>query len=151
MTYLLDTDTTILMMRGLKIQSPSNQKQRERQARGHKILRQCRKQAQGDHVVALSAISVAELEYGACKANDPIRERQTMRLVLAPFQALDFDAQHAAASYGEIRAMLEANGALIGPNDMLIAAHALSIGATLITNNTAEFKRVKGLVVRNWS
>ncbi len=56
----------------------------------------------------------------------------------------------AADAYGSIRADLELRGQLIGSNDMLIAAHALSLGATLITNNVSEFERVTGLRIENW-
>ena len=62
---------------------------------------------------------------------------------------LDF-TEAAARSYGEIRADLERKGTLIGPLDLLIAAHARSLGATLITLNAREFKRVKGLQVQAW-
>jgi len=56
----------------------------------------------------------------------------------------------AAATYGRLRAQLEVGGTPIGPNDMLMAAHALSRGLTVLTDNTAEFGRVKGLKVENW-
>ena len=139
------------MMRGLKTKSPRSDRQRERRDRGRKIFKQCQRQSKAGHVIALSAITVAELEYGACKADIPDIERKTMSQVLTPFQTVDFDARKASACYGEVRTTLEAAGALIGPNDLLIAAHALAMGATLVTNNTAEFRRVKGLTVRNWS
>ena len=57
----------------------------------------------------------------------------------------------AALHYAEIRADLKKRGALIGANDLLIAAHARSLGLTLVTNNTAEFGRVKGLKIENWT
>jgi tRNA(fMet)-specific endonuclease VapC len=68
---------------------------------------------------------------------------------LALFQLADFDLA-AAIHYAEIRAALEAKGTPIGPLDLLIAAQARSLGATLVTANIREFKRVKGLKVRAW-
>jgi len=56
----------------------------------------------------------------------------------------------ADSEYGDIRAALETNGTPIGPNDLLIAAHARSLGAVLVTANTGEFERVPGLQVENW-
>ena len=64
-------------------------------------------------------------------------------------ECLDFDLL-AAATYGRVRQQLEAGGTPIGPNDMLIAAHALSRGLCVVTDNVAEFGRVKGLRVENW-
>ncbi|MDP2810701.1 MAG: PIN domain-containing protein, partial [Rhodocyclaceae bacterium] len=64
-------------------------------------------------------------------------------------RVLPFD-DAAADAYGSIRADLERRGELIGSNDLLIAAHALSLGATLVTNNLGEFQRVAGLQVENW-
>ena len=82
---------------------------------------------------------------------DQLRSRA--RASLEPFDednvALDFDLA-AAAAYGRVRARLEASGTPIGPNDMLIAAHALSRRLTVVTDNTAEFRRVKSLKITNW-
>jgi tRNA(fMet)-specific endonuclease VapC len=61
-----------------------------------------------------------------------------------------FDSE-AARSYGEVRADLEKRGKIIGPLDLLIAAHALSLGVILVTNNTSEFTRVKNLSVEDWT
>lgn len=69
--------------------------------------------------------------------------------LLDEIECLDFDLR-AAATYGRVRQQLEAAGTPIGPNDMLIAAHALSRGLSLVTDNVAEFKRVRGLKVDNW-
>jgi len=68
---------------------------------------------------------------------------------LLPLEVADFD-QSAAVIYGEIRAYLESKGTLIGSMDMLIAAHALSLGVALVTNNTLEFKRVPNLKIEDW-
>jgi tRNA(fMet)-specific endonuclease VapC len=68
---------------------------------------------------------------------------------ILPFTIWPFDGD-AASAYGPLRASLESQGMPIGPIDMLIAAHALSLGATLVTNNEREFRRVPGLLVENW-
>ncbi|MBK8095374.1 MAG: hypothetical protein IPK32_26235 [Verrucomicrobiaceae bacterium] len=88
MIYLLDTDTTILMMRGLSILEPKSEKQRQRQETGRRILAKCRQHAAEGHVIGLSAITLAELEYGACGANDPTAERARMQRILAPLRSL---------------------------------------------------------------
>ena len=69
---------------------------------------------------------------------------------LQPLQIAGFD-DGAAAAYGPARAALEKKGVTIGPIDMLLAAQALSLGVTLVTNNTQEFRRVKGLKVQDWT
>jgi tRNA(fMet)-specific endonuclease VapC len=74
-----------------------------------------------------------------------------MERVLAPFARFDFGANEPARQYGEVRSKLEAEGQGIGPNDLLIAAHALALSATLVTNNGPEFKRVHGLKCENWA
>ena len=75
---------------------------------------------------------------------------QMLAEFLSPLEVLPFD-EDAAESYGEIRAALEKSGKPIGPLDTLIAGHALSLGATLITNNVREFQRVKGLKLESWT
>lgn len=97
----------------------------------------------------LSAIVTAELWTGLAK-NPGSRER-TLKLeeFVSLFPVLGFDGD-AARHYGEIRAELERRGASIGPLDLLIAAHARSVGAALVTANVKEFRRVKGLQVRPW-
>ena len=69
---------------------------------------------------------------------------------LAPLEVIPFD-EDAAESYGDLRAVLEGSGRPIGPLDTLIAGHALSLDATLVTNNTREFQRVRGLRLENWT
>lgn len=100
--------------------------------------------------VAVSTITLAELEYGAAKSLDPNRNRLALLEFLVPFTILDFD-QGAAIHYGSIRAALEAKGEPIGAMDMLIAAQARSRGLVLVTNNVREFRRVDGLEVQNWA
>jgi tRNA(fMet)-specific endonuclease VapC len=150
MIHLFDTDTAILMMRGLSITEPRTEKQRQRREMGRRILAACRRHAAKGDVIGLSAITIAELEFGACGADDPDAERARMERVLAPFARFDFGADEPPRHYGEVRSKLEAEGQGIGPNDLLIAAHALALSATLVTNNVQEFKRVKGLMCVNW-
>ena len=96
--------------------------------------------------VGVSAISAAELHCGAATKPSEGRavERALMALVVAPFDAA------AAQVYGEIRTALRRRGTLIGPHDMLIAAHAVALDIPLATNNVREFRRVPGLRVENW-
>lgn len=97
----------------------------------------------------LSQVTVAELWTGIEKSER--RDEQAARLerFLAAFTLLDFN-EGAARAYGEIRATLEKRGRTIGPLDLLIAAHARSVGATVLTGNTGEFSRVPGLKVLRW-
>lgn len=97
----------------------------------------------------VSAITAAELEVGVHRSARPREQRLAVDGLLACFTVLPFDAS-AVADYGEIRAELEKKGAIIGPLDLLIAARARSLGATLVTGNVSEFKRVKGLKVLAW-
>ena len=99
--------------------------------------------------VAISTISLAELEYGVHKSSDPARNAQRLIEACTPLTVLPFDNE-AAEMYGKVRAQLETKGTPIGPMDTLIAAHALALNATLVTNNAREFKRVKNLRVENW-
>jgi tRNA(fMet)-specific endonuclease VapC len=100
--------------------------------------------------IAISSITVAELEFGVQKSQYPSQNRQALEHFLLPLMILDFDHE-AARTYGKIRAWLEARGKTIGALDMLIAAHALSKGLPLATNNVREFSRVPGLKVINWT
>jgi tRNA(fMet)-specific endonuclease VapC len=97
----------------------------------------------------LSVVVVAELRYGADHSARRRANHARIDALIGEIESLDFDLR-AAAAYGRVRAQLEAGGTPIGPNDMLIAAHALSRGLTVVTDNTAEFGRVKGLKVENW-
>lgn len=99
--------------------------------------------------IAISSITVAELQCGIMKSKQPGRNQQALDQFLFPLSTLDFD-RAAAVSYGECRAALESQGRPIGALDMLIAAHALSRGLTLVTNNTGEFSRIPGLTTENW-
>ena len=96
-----------------------------------------------------SQVVRAELLLGCRKSSRPEFHREWVDRFLAGMLIVDFDA-NAAEHYAEIRAELEAKGTPIGPNDLLIAAIARANGATLITVNEMEFRRVPGLVVENW-
>ena len=97
----------------------------------------------------LSVVVVAELRYGADHSARRRTNHSRINVLIEEVEPLDFDLR-AAATYGRVRSQLEAGGTPIGPNDMLIAAHALSRGLTVVTDNTEEFGRVKGLKVENW-
>jgi tRNA(fMet)-specific endonuclease VapC len=102
----------------------------------------------GSEAVCVSIITAAELRYG-CARKGSARLLANVEAILGSIQVLAFDVP-ADAEYGEIRAELEAAGKPIGPNDLLIAAHAYALGAVLVTANTGEFSRVRGLHVENW-
>jgi tRNA(fMet)-specific endonuclease VapC len=99
--------------------------------------------------IRISAITVAEIHYGLAVGDVSEERRGALEEFLDLFQLDDFPVA-AAAAYGEIRASLERSGRTIGPYDLLIAAHARCIQATLVTNNEREFRRVPGLAVQNW-
>ena len=98
--------------------------------------------------VAVSSITGAELAFGVAKSGSA-RNQDALEKFLAPLEVLPFDAA-AMYAYGTLRAELQARGQPIGALDMLIAAHALALGATLVTNNLAEFARVPDLACENW-
>jgi tRNA(fMet)-specific endonuclease VapC len=100
--------------------------------------------------VGISAITLAELEFGAAKSSRPERNREALSGFLAPLEIAPFD-DAAALHYGEVRAALEKEGSPIGSMDLMIASHARSLSVTLVTNNEREFRRVPGLKVENWT
>ncbi|WP_428563120.1 MAG: type II toxin-antitoxin system tRNA(fMet)-specific endonuclease VapC [Solidesulfovibrio sp. DCME] len=99
--------------------------------------------------VAISAITVAELEYGVAKSVHREKNAAALQGFLLPLEVLSFDAA-AGACYGALRADLERRGEVIGAMDMLIAAQALAAGLVVVTNNVREFSRVLGLHCENW-
>jgi tRNA(fMet)-specific endonuclease VapC len=99
--------------------------------------------------VAISSITGAELSFGVAKSGSA-RNQQALDKFLAPLEILPFDGA-AMHRYGELRADLERTGRPIGALDTLIAAHALALGATLVTNNIREFERVPALPLENWA
>jgi tRNA(fMet)-specific endonuclease VapC len=143
--FILDTDTLIFIIRGLKHQRGTSTSKAER------ILERIRHEQAGGARVGVSAVTASELEFGTCRSAQPMTERRAVSKILAPFELLDYDAVSAPRHYGEIRAQLEAAGVPIGAMDLLIAAHARALGATLVTNSTTEFSRVAGLRCENWA
>ena len=103
----------------------------------------------GEDDLCISAITLAELEFGVCNSQAEEKNRELLYLFLSGFTVIPFD-RSAAREYGEIRADLKKKGTPIGANDLFIAAHARSLDLTLVTNNTREFDRVEGLKVENW-
>ena len=99
--------------------------------------------------VAISSIVVAELWFGVAKSQHKEQNKIALENFLAPFTILDFDTK-AAEQYAFVRVDLEAKGTIIGANDLLIAAHALSQELILVTNNVKEFERVENLKIENW-
>ena len=99
--------------------------------------------------ISVSAISVAELEYGAAKSKFTEKNRTTLHKFLSAFEILPFDDKD-AETFGTIRAFLEQKGTPIGGYDMQIAAQGLARGLTVVTNNAREFERVPSLRVVNW-
>ena len=131
MRYLLDTNICIYIIN----RSPQQ------------VYRRLKKLHVGE--VGISAITFCELQYGVAKSSKPLENQLALTEFLAPLEVLDFPTA-AAVSYGEIRADLMKKGNLIGNHDLLIAAHAISEGLTLISNNLKEFERVGGLQCENW-
>lgn len=128
MKYLLDTNIIIYYLKGMYPQ----------------IGEWLRHTPASD--ICISAITVAELEYGARGSNNYEKNMSVYRQFISAFQIVDFDAD-AATCYGDIRCILKNKGTPIGANDMLIAASALSRGLVVVTHNSREFERVDNLVV----
>ncbi len=150
MIRLLDTDTFILLLRGTALIRPRNAREKSVAAAAMEIRERCRREAGEGWRIGLSAISLAELEYGLRACGRFEEKRPALQQVLLPFESFAFDPVDCVHHYGRIRSALEAAGKTIGPLDMLIAAHALALGATLVTHNTKEFRRVPGLEVEDW-
>ncbi len=131
MKYLLDTNICIYIIN----------------ERPKRVLGHFRKHTVGD--LGISSITASELAFGVAKSGSA-KNRAALEGFMLPLEAAQYDLR-AALIYGEIRAELERSGTTIGPLDMLIAAHALSLGTTLVTNNEREFRRVAGLRCENWA
>ena len=131
MKYMLDTDTCIYLIR--KKSESALEKVKEAIYDG----------------ITISSITLAELEHGVNKSGNPERNADALSQMLITIEVLPFDSA-AASEYGLLRTALENTGSVIGPMDMLIAAHAKSKNLTIVTNNTSEFERVEGLTVENW-
>ena len=130
--YMLDTDTSSYIMKR------SNDS----------VLRRLRKTLVSD--VCISVITKSELLYGVEISPRRHQDEIALDAFLAHVDVLDFPDE-AATHYANVRANLKSQGALIGANDLFIAAHARSLGLTLVTNNTGEFERVPNLMIENWT
>lgn len=130
--FLLDTNACIELVR-------------KRSQRVLSRLRECRIGS-----VGISSITLGELYYGVARSADPQKNLIALTQFCAPMQILPFD-DRAASVYGRVRADLERSGFPAGPLDTLIAAHALSLAAVLVTDNEREFRHVGGLQVENWA
>jgi len=132
MTYLIDTNICIYLIR----KKYPELKQRFEKHRLYEI--------------GVSAITVAELQYGVAKSRQMERNRRALLRFLTPFEILSFDDKDAEL-FGILRARLEGEGRPIGPYDLELAAQALARGLILVTNNEGEFRRVPDLHVENWT
>lgn len=99
--------------------------------------------------ICISSITYSELLYGAEKSSNIAKNLLALTMFLSNIEILSYD-ESASVDYGIIRAKLEKQGKIIGPLDMLIAAHAKSLNITLVSNNLKEFERVDGLKLENW-
>ena len=99
--------------------------------------------------MGISAITYAELQYGISKSKRKSENQMALAQFLLPLTTWEF-SEKAGAIFGEVKASLETKGKIIGPYDMSIAAHAMSLNATLITNNERKFRRIDRLKVENW-
>ncbi len=132
MKYLIDTNICIEIIR----RNPAN------------IMRRLLQSEPGD--AGVSTITVAELEYGARKSSAVEQNLEALERFLLPLAIVDFDPS-AATEYGRVRSELEKAGTPIGSMDTLIGAHALALGAILVTNNTREFSRLSRLALEDWT
>lgn len=99
--------------------------------------------------IGISSVTLAELEFGVAKSQHPEQNQAALDEFVLPLEIASFDRE-AAKVYGRVRATLEKKGTPIGSLDTMIGAHALSLGATLATNNLKEFSRITGLTVVDW-
>jgi tRNA(fMet)-specific endonuclease VapC len=130
--YMLDTDISSYIMK----------------RSSNAVLDRLRKVPVAD--TCISAITKSELMYGVEVSPRRAQDKAAFEAYLRFVEVLDYPAD-AAEDYAQIRADLKAKGAMIGANDLFIAAHARNLGLILVTNNTREFRRVKGLRIENWT
>ncbi len=131
MSYLLDTNICIYIIN----------------ARPAHVLERFRQESIGN--IGISSVTAAELAFGVIKSGSE-KNRRALEMFFAPLELFAFDAS-AIWHYGEIRTELEKKGTPIGSLDTMIAAHAKSLNAVLVTNNTKEFNRINGLTIENWA
>jgi tRNA(fMet)-specific endonuclease VapC len=131
MKYMLDTNICIYIIK----------------SKPRRVFTRLKTLSFGD--VVISAITYAELEYGVSKSSLPGKNRIALLKFTAPLEILPF-FDKAAVTYGQLRALLEKTGQIIGPMDLLIGAHAVAEGLTLVTNNVSEFGRIPDLKIENW-
>ena len=131
MKYILDTNICIYIIKRKPLQ----------------VIEKFKTLSIGD--VCISSITLAELQYGVNKSSKPVQNYDALNRFLIPIDILDFGVA-ASVEYGKIRANLEARGKVIGPMDMMIAAHTKSLELTLVTNNIKEFNKIEGLILENW-
>lgn len=129
--YMLDTDTCSYIIR----------------ERPNSVLERFRKLAMEQ--ICISSVTYAELLYGVARSSSRRINRPVVDDFVRHLDVIDWDTG-AAEQYGQIRADLEARGEPVGAMDMMIAAHAKSIKAVLVTNNQKHFARIKGLKIENW-
>lgn len=135
MIYLLDTNAVIAILKGEPVA----------------VRTRLRRVAPKATAIALSSIVLFELWYGVARSERQRENTERLRIFLSgAISVIPFDADDAATA-GEVRAALEATGKPIGPYDLLIAAQALRLRATLVTANVSEFERVRGLVWQDWA
>lgn len=130
--YMLDTDTCSYVMK----------------RSSDTLLKRLQKVPVSD--VCISVITKAELLFGVKVSPRRQQDEEALSAFLRYVEVLDFPDE-ASDHYAEIRADLKNRGMMIGANDLFIAAHARSLGLTLVTNNTAEFRRVRNLAIENWT
>ncbi len=131
MKFLLDPDTSIAIMNNHPV----------------RVRQQLVKKPVAD--VGISVISLYELQYGVSKSKKQKQNTNTLNSFLEYIQVVDW-TNECAYTAGKLRAVLEKTGDLIGPYDLLIAAHAMTLKATIVTHNLKEFKRVEGLKIKDW-
>lgn len=132
MKLMLDTNICIYVIK----QQPAN------------VLKRFLEYQAGD--IGISSITLSELRYGVAKSQHIEKNTDALDEFIIPLEVLPYD-EEAALAYGIIRSTLEKAGTPIGSMNMLIAAHAVSLGVTLVTNNIREFVRVPKLTIIDWT
>ena len=131
MKYMLDTNICIYIIK----KQPQN------------VLRKFESHSIGE--LCISSVTLSELVYGVEKSQHKQQNKQALQAFILPLEIMPYD-EEAAYHYGHLRALLETKGTPIGSLDLLIAAHALSLKSTLVTNNKKEFTRVPHLKIEDW-